>query len=109
MTPACPITAAQDALTLLRSSRAAMAAAGGMVFAVADLARILRGLAMSHAPATHHALDRRYAEALAHEGTLAPPQRAQGREMAPGRPAAPPAPMAVLAAPTGHYRPHCRI
>ena len=53
MTSTCLIAAAQDALTLLRSGRAAMAAAGGMAFAVADLVRILRGLPMAtHRPRT---------------------------------------------------------
>ena len=69
----CPITAAQDALTLLRRGRAAMAH------------RILDGL-----PALIEAqlIDARgpgFAEGWnAH-------LMAQGREMAPGRPAAPPA------------------
>jgi hypothetical protein len=93
MTPACPITATQDALILLRSGRAAMALhiLEGLPALIEAQLVDARGLGFAEGWDVH---------------LIAPQQRASGRETAPGRPAAPPPLMAAaLAAPTGHYRP----
>ena len=83
---ACPIAAAQDALTLLRSGRAVMAH------------RVLEG-----PPALIEAqlIDARGPGFAEGWDAPAPLQRAQGSKMEPGRPAAPPA---SEGRPGGSYR-----
>ena len=96
MTPACPIAAAQDALTLLRSGRAAMAQ------------RVLEGLPALIEAQLVDARGSGFAEGW-DTHLMAPLQRRRGARwrLAALQHRLPL--MAALTAPTGPYRPHCRI